>query len=101
MAWMENGDVENRSFEMQGVGAESRNMHLVGLLEEADVLQSPRMQRTVANFGDDQDSSHSLDFHDEVSLRFQDLDGGNFVGDLFAIVRLFTPTYALSCPIEV
>jgi hypothetical protein len=82
---MENGDVENRSFEMQGVSAESRNMHLVGLSEEADLLQSPRMQRTVANFGDDQDSSHSLDSHDVRRLRFQDLDGGNFVGDLFAI----------------
>jgi hypothetical protein len=62
MAWMENGDVENRSFEMQGVSAEDCNMHLVGVLEEDYVLQSPRMQQTVASFRDNQDSSPFVDF---------------------------------------
>jgi hypothetical protein len=89
MAWMENGHVEQRSFEMQGVSAEGCNMHLVGVLEEDDVSQSPRMQQTVANFGDQQDSSPFVDFGCLEQLDFNGL------------VWLFTPTYASSCPIEV
>jgi hypothetical protein len=89
MAWMENGDVENRSFEMQGVSAEDCNMHLVGVLEEDYVLQSPRMQQTVASFRDNQDSSPFVDF------------GCLELLDSNAIVWLFTPTYASACPIEV
>jgi hypothetical protein len=89
MAWMENGDVENRSFEMQGVSAQGCNMHLVGVLEEDDVSQSPLTQQTVANFGDHQDSSPLVDF------------GCLELLDSKTIVWLFTPTYASSCPIEV
>ncbi len=106
VACVENGDVENRSFEMQGVSAEGCNMHLVGVLEEDDLSQSPRMQQTVANFGDHQDSSPFIDFQDdEVDFGWLDLlddpFDGNYVGDLFAIVWFFTSTYASSCPIEV
>jgi hypothetical protein len=92
---MENGDVEKRSFEMQGGSAEGCNMHLVEVLEEDDVSQSPRMQQTVANFGDHQDLPPFMD------LRRLDLLDFNFFGDLFANVWLFTPRYASSCPIEV
>jgi hypothetical protein len=59
------------------------------VLEEDYVLQSPRMQQTVANFGDHQDSSPLVDFGCRELLDFN------------AIVWLFTPTYASSCPIEV
>jgi len=89
MARMENGDVENRPFEMHGVIAEGCNMHLVGVLEDDYVLQSPCMQQTVANFGDHQDSSPFVDFGCLQLFDFND------------IVWLFTTTYASSCPIEV
>jgi hypothetical protein len=68
---------------MQGVSAEGCNMHLAGVLEEDDVSRSRRLQQTVANLFRD----HPLE--------------ENYVEDVFAIVRLFTPTYASSCPIEV
>jgi hypothetical protein len=86
---MENGDVENRPFEMHGVIAEGCNMHLVGVLEEDYVLQSPCMQQTVAIFGDDLDP---LPWGDFGFLELLDFN---------TIVWLFTPTYASSCPIEV
>jgi hypothetical protein len=95
---MENGDVENRSFEMQGVIAEGCNMHLVGVLEEDDVSQSPCMQQTVANSGDHQDSSSSLQ-SDDIKL-FTSIMDEKFAY-FFDNVWLFTPTYASSCPIEV
>ncbi|CAM6022808.1 unnamed protein product [Sphagnum balticum] len=102
MAWMENADVENRSFEMQGVSAEGCNMHLVGVLEEDDVSQSPCMQQTVANFGDHQDSSPFIDFQDDV-MDFGELDllddplvtrVAATLRDVFASVWLFIPRYA-------
>ncbi|CAK9229984.1 unnamed protein product [Sphagnum troendelagicum] len=61
VACMENGDVENRSFEMQCVSAESCNIHPVGVLEEDDVSQSPRMERTAAN----QDSLPFIEFEND------------------------------------
>jgi len=90
MAWMENGDVENRSFELQGVSAEGCNMHLVGALEEDDVSQSPRMRKTVANLGL-QEVPDIIFFHADCLLAER----------IFANVWLFKPTYASSCPIEV
>ncbi|CAM6022809.1 unnamed protein product [Sphagnum balticum] len=102
MAWMENADVENRSFEMQGVSAEGCNMHLVGVLEEDDVSQSPRMQQTVANFGNHQDSSPFIDFQDD-EMDFGELDllddplvtrVAATLRDVFASVWLFIPRYA-------
>jgi hypothetical protein len=55
MAGMENGDVENRSFEMQGGSAEGCNMHLVEVSEEDDVSQSPITQQTMPKLWHDQD----------------------------------------------
>jgi hypothetical protein len=79
------------------------------------------MERTVANFGDHQDSSPFIDYNeddeDEDDEDDEDEDDEDetlvswflsddsfevkYVADIFAIVRLFTPTYASSCPIEV
>jgi hypothetical protein len=94
MARMENGDVENRSFEMQGVSAEGCNMHLVEVLEEDNVSQSPRMQQTVANFGDRQDLPIFRDFGKLPPIEYS-------VACFLSMVWLVTPTYASSCPIEV
>jgi hypothetical protein len=64
------------------------------------------MQQTVANFGDHQDSSPFMDFqNDEMDFSFlesiAEVLNQDYVDHFFAIVWLFKPTYASSCPIEV
>jgi hypothetical protein len=82
---------------MHGGSGERCNMHLVEVLQEDDVSQSPRIQQTVANFGDHQRLPPFMDFR-LLDINFFDI---NFFGDFSAIVWLFTPIYASSCPIEV